>query len=94
MDRGIGDASPVEAGLTPVSQDVAPETAATAGERKGRPADKENKEPTPSPVEAGVTPATADATADTPATTDPRPTTAATAPHKAPDAPASIDLHA
>ena len=38
--QGIGDASPVEAGLTPVSQDVAPETAATAGERKGRPADK------------------------------------------------------
>src|SRR6476660_8288225 len=94
MDRGIGDASPVEAGLTPVSQDVAPETAATAGERKGRPADKENKEPTPSPVEAGVTPASGDAAADTAATTEPRPTTAATAPVMAPDAPASIDLNA
>src|SRR5437879_9461516 len=67
MDRGIGDASPVEAGLTPVSQDVAPETAATTGERKGKPTDKGNKEPPP--------------------------TTAATAPILAPDAPASIDLN-
>ena len=94
MDRGIGDASPVEAGLTPVSQNVAPETAATAGERKGRPADKGNKEPPPSPVEAGVTPASGDAAADMAATTEPRPTTAATAPVMAPDAPASIDLNA
>ncbi len=94
MDRGIGDASPVEAGLTPVSQDVAPATAATAGERKGKPTDKGNKEPPPSPVEAGVTPASGDAAADTAATTEPRPTTAATAPVMAPDAPASIDLNA
>src|SRR5205823_6864925 len=78
MDRGIGDASPVEAGLTPVGQDVAPETAAKAGERKGKPADKGNKEPPPSPVEAA----------------EPRPTTAATAPVMARDAPASIDLNA
>ncbi len=79
MDRGIGDASPVEAGLTPVSQDVAPDTAATAGERKGKPTDKGNKEPPPSPVEAGVTPASGDAAADT-AAIRAAPTTAATAP--------------
>ncbi len=77
MDRGIGDASPVEAGLTPVGQDVAPDTAATAGERKGKPTDKGNKEPPPSPVEAGVSPASGDAAADTAATTEPRPTDAA-----------------
>ena len=80
MDRGIGDASPVAAGLTPVSGNVAADTAATAGERKGKPTDKGNKEPPPSPVEAGVTPASGDAAADTAATTEPRPTTAATAP--------------
>jgi len=94
MDRGIGDASPVEAGLTPVSQDVAPDTAATTGERKGKPTDKGNKEPPPSPVEAGVTPASKDAAANTATTTDPRPTTEATVPILAPDAPASIDLNA
>src|SRR4029077_18927435 len=55
MDGEIGDASPVEAGLTPVRQDVAPDTAATAGERKGRPTDKGNKEPPPSPAEAAAT---------------------------------------
>src|SRR5882762_8109185 len=104
MDRGIGDASPVEAGLTPVSQDVAPGTAVTAGERKGKPTDKGNKEPLPSPVAAGVTPASGDVAGDTAATTAPRPTTAAAdatkdkespgSPVMAPDAPASIDLNA
>src|SRR4029077_18221886 len=94
MDRGIGDASPVEAGLTPVSQDVGPDTAATTGERKGKPTDKGNKEPPPSPVEAGGTLASKDAAANTAATTEPRPTTAPAAPILAPDAPASIDLNA
>src|SRR6266436_4585216 len=94
MDREIGDASPAEAGVTPVSQDVAPDTAAAARERKGKPTNTGNKEPPPSPVEAGVTPASGDAAADTAATTEPRPTTAATAPVMAPDAPASIDLNA
>src|SRR6266478_1830180 len=104
MDREIGDASPVEAGVTPVSQDVAPGTAATAGERKGKPTNTGNKEPPPSSVEAGVTPASGDAAADTAATTAPRPATAATdatkdkenpgSPVMAPDAPASIDLNA
>src|SRR5256885_13556175 len=65
MDRGIGDASPVQAGLTPVSQDVAPDTAATAGERKGKPTDKGNKEPPPmaaaaAPVMAPDAPASID----------------------------------
>ena len=64
MDRGIGDASPVEAGLTPVSQDVASDTAATAGARKGKPTDKGNKEAPPSHVEAEATPASGDAAAD------------------------------
>src|SRR6266446_4912860 len=100
MDREIGDASPAEAGVTPVSQDVAPDTAAAARERKGKPTNTGNKEPPPSPVEAGVTPASGDAAADTAATTEPRPTTAATeaaedkeslgSPVMAPDAPVSI----
>ena len=47
-----------------------------------------------SPVEADVTPASGDAAADTAATTEPRPTTAATTPISAADAPASIDLNA
>src|SRR5207302_8957202 len=46
------------------------------------------------PVEAGVTPASANIAADTAATTEPRPTTAATAPIPAADAPASLDVNA
>jgi hypothetical protein len=86
-----------------VSQDVAPDTGGTAGERKGKPTNTGSKEP-PSPIEAGVTPASGDAAPDTAATTEPRPATAATdttkdeegpgTPVPTPDAPVSIDLNA
>src|SRR5207237_9411586 len=46
------------------------------------------------PVAAGVTPASANSAADTAATTEPRPTTAATTPIPAANAPASLDLNA
>src|SRR2546425_689588 len=94
MDREIGDADPIEAGVTPASEDVAADRAAATGERKRKPTDRGEEETTPSPVEAGVTPASGNIAADTAATTEPRPTTAATAPIPAADAPASLDLNA
>src|SRR5437867_2980000 len=69
MDREIGDAHRVEAGVTAASENVAADTAAATGERKRKPTHTGKKETAPDPVEAGVTPASGSVAADTSATT-------------------------